>query len=451
MAASRPAKKAARASRRASGPARRSKSAAKRPAAGRHSGADANPEARHAPARASRQRPALRRALSNVGGAVELQGDPELGALLSRAFEAAEREPADRLTHGFHSYPARLHPALAARLILELTRPGEIVLDPFAGSGTVVVEAMAGGRAAFGADLNPLAVRVMEARTLLTDRSFRRQFDARLQDVAARSEEHVRERAAIRAPLSRTEAAWYQGHTLRELGGLWHEIEAVEDALERRMLQMVFSAIVVKFSRQRADTAEERVDKRLRKGLPTEFFVRKGEELIARWTALSESVPRRTPAAELRLADAREPAFGARLRARLVLSSPPYGGTYDYRAHHARRYPWLGIDSRAFDVGELGARRRYAGGDARAALASWDRELGAALGAAGAQCARGGWVAWLLGDAELAGRRVDAREQLARLAEGARLEPVAAASQLRADPRGGPPRREHLLLLRRAD
>lgn len=387
-----------------------------------------------------------RRALSNVGGPVELHGDPEAGALLAAAFDDAERLPPDTLTHGFHSYPARLHPGLAARLIAGLTRPGDAVLDPFAGGGTVPVEAMAAGRQAFASDLNPLALGIMEARTLLTVRGWRRQFAALLQEVAAASEEHIRARDSIRAPLSRTEAAWYGGHTLRELAGLKHEIDSVEDAFDRRMLAMVFSAIVVKFSLQRSDTAEQKVEKRIRKGLPTEFFVRKGDELLERWTELRAAVPPPTPAAQLRLGDARQPLFGKRLRAALVLSSPPYGGTYDYRAHHARRYPWLRLDTSALDEGEIGARRRFSGGDPRAALAAWDQELGESLWAAKEQTARGGSIVWLLGDGQVGGRRVDAREQLTRLAPRCELTLVATASQHRPDVQGGNPRREHLLL-----
>jgi len=53
----------------------------------------------------------------------------------------------------------------------------------------------------------------------------------------------------------------------------------------------------------------------------------------------------------------------------------------------------------------------------------------------------------LLGDAQLAGHRVDARQQITKLAPPAQLELVAAASQKRSDYLGGPPRREHLLLL----
>src|SRR3954462_15823812 len=79
-----------------------------------------------------------------------------------------DHEIADSLTHPLHSYPARLHPA-TARLLVELVgagaKAGAPIVDPFCGSGTVLVEARANGLRAIGSDLNPLAVLVARAKT----------------------------------------------------------------------------------------------------------------------------------------------------------------------------------------------------------------------------------------------------------------------------------------------
>lgn len=60
-------------------------------------------------------------------------------------------------THGFYRYPARFPPEFARAVIREFTEPGDLVLDPFMGGGTAVIEAIAEGRRAVGIDLNPLA------------------------------------------------------------------------------------------------------------------------------------------------------------------------------------------------------------------------------------------------------------------------------------------------------
>lgn len=69
------------------------------------------------------------------------------------------------LTHGYHKYPAKFIPPLAAKLIEEYTSPGDLVCDPFMGSGTTLVEAMIRGRRAAGVDINPISWVIAKAKT----------------------------------------------------------------------------------------------------------------------------------------------------------------------------------------------------------------------------------------------------------------------------------------------
>src|SRR5262245_32354496 len=62
--------------------------------------------------------------------------------------------------HSFHpmcSYLASFPASLAHAFIARYSRPGDVVLDPFSGRGTVPVQASAEGRIGVGNDLNPFA------------------------------------------------------------------------------------------------------------------------------------------------------------------------------------------------------------------------------------------------------------------------------------------------------
>lgn len=75
------------------------------------------------------------------------------------------------LTHNFYRYPARFSPAFVRAAIHAFSGPGDWVLDPFAGGGTTLVEALAAGRNALGIDISSLAAFVCNAKTLvLSDR-----------------------------------------------------------------------------------------------------------------------------------------------------------------------------------------------------------------------------------------------------------------------------------------
>lgn len=71
--------------------------------------------------------------------------------------------------HEFYRYPARFSPRFAAAAIAAFSSPDDLVLDPFVGGGTTLVESMRAGRRAVGADLNPLATFVTRAKTTTLD------------------------------------------------------------------------------------------------------------------------------------------------------------------------------------------------------------------------------------------------------------------------------------------
>jgi DNA modification methylase len=78
---------------------------------------------------------------------------------------ARDRSRVSGYTHNFYRYPARFSPTFAATAIEMFSEPGDIVLDPYMGGGTVVIEAAARGRHAVGNDLNSLAVFLAKTKT----------------------------------------------------------------------------------------------------------------------------------------------------------------------------------------------------------------------------------------------------------------------------------------------
>src|SRR6185436_5618412 len=61
-------------------------------------------------------------------------------------------------------YPAEKPAEVSAVLVGQSTQPGEVVADPFMGSGSVGVAALQAGRRFLGTDLNPDAVRITAQR-----------------------------------------------------------------------------------------------------------------------------------------------------------------------------------------------------------------------------------------------------------------------------------------------
>ncbi|MES2705075.1 MAG: DNA methyltransferase [Verrucomicrobiota bacterium] len=101
-----------------------------------------------------------------------------------------------RQAHSLHeiSYRACFKPQLPAFFISRLTRPGEVVYDPFMGRGTTLLEAALRGRTPWGCDINPVSARLVEPR--LNPPSFQ-EISARLSELPLSTEAPLREELLV--------------------------------------------------------------------------------------------------------------------------------------------------------------------------------------------------------------------------------------------------------------
>ena len=69
------------------------------------------------------------------------------------------------ITHGYYTYPAKFIPQLASRLIKKYSNENDIIVDPFMGSGTTIIEAIVNDRIAIGTDINEIATLVAKVKS----------------------------------------------------------------------------------------------------------------------------------------------------------------------------------------------------------------------------------------------------------------------------------------------
>ncbi|MEO7668567.1 MAG: DNA methyltransferase, partial [Polyangia bacterium] len=363
------------------------------------------------------------------------------------------------LTHGFHSYAGRMHPSIARGAIKRWSQAGELVVDPFCGSGTVLVEAMGVGRAAVGVDASPLGVAIAETRTTLLGESGRAQLVAEAQRIADESGENARRRRRPEIPAwGDREFERFFPHVAFELFTLRALVMKVPKTAVGRALRMCFSSNLVKLMKAGPEAPRDGADKRIARGVPSRLLADRAVELSSSLAVLERRLPPGTPTPRVHLGDARDLSRSPRVEsacADLILSSPPYPGTYDYAAQHDVRFAWLELPRKSFERTQVGARMESGGFGAdpvvwRESQARWLAEMGRIL-------RPGGAAVLVVGDGVVGDQPEDAPAAVAELAQAARMVPVARASQVRPtlDRRlreifGGEPRREHLLLLRKS-
>jgi len=406
------------------------------------------------PGRGKRQR----RSLTNVGGPVALWGDDELArAALVSALDVREGDSAQSHVHGFHSYPARMHPTTARRLIEQLSVPGSALLDPFCGSGTVLVEGRIAGRRVVGVDANPLAVELTWLKSRGTTAEERSSILTSGRSVARSADDRRKRRAGATRRYGPDDVALFDPHVLLELDGLQASLRRVEIDLVRRALGLVLSSILVKVSRQPGDSSQARTPRRLAAGFCIHLFEKKTEELTRRLAEYAALLPSRPPPApSIRVGDARRLDAIPDGSIDLIVTSPPYPGVYDYLAHHALRLRWLGLDTERFAALELGARRHLERLSQRAAIERFTSELAAAFAAMSRVLSPDGRLATVLGDSVIQGKAVQVDQLVRRMAPSANLTVTTIGSQLRPHFHGPSarafdrtPRREHAIVCRR--
>ncbi len=411
---------------------------------------------------ASAERPERRqrRALSHVGGAIELVGgsDAERAALEAALSVDADESASMAHVHGFHSYPARLHPQTAGRLIDAFSGAGQSVLDPFCGSGTVLVEAILRGRRALGVDANPLAIELSWLKTCAAGAPWLGALEESAERVAAHADERRKARAGATRRYPEEDRALFAPHVLLELDGLNDGLGKLQHPAVRRALGLVLSAILTKVSQRGGDASGRVEQKRIAAGYTAKLFRRKATELVRRVHEFEALLPDKSPFVKLELGDARQLRSVAPAAVDLVVSSPPYAGVYDYFEHHKMRLRWLGLEPGPFEQSEIGSRRQARFARPEQAREVFTKDFGACLAEIARVLRPSGLAALVVADSVLAGRAIYADELVAGLVSGAGLRVVARAAQQRPhfhEPTRAAfrqrPRAEHLILLGRSE
>jgi hypothetical protein len=86
-------------------------------------------------------------------------------AISALRLAARDQAPVAGLTHRFYRYPARFSPTFAAAAIELFSHPGDLVIDPYMGGATTIVEAMVRNREVIGSDINSLSVFLGRVKT----------------------------------------------------------------------------------------------------------------------------------------------------------------------------------------------------------------------------------------------------------------------------------------------
>ncbi len=144
--------------------------------------------------------------------------------------------------HSLHYFPGNFIPQIPAHLIQLLSEEGDIVYDPFCGSGTTGVETIRLGRRSLQSDLNRLGILVAEGKLIaFTNRNVGRDLIKFLDQIML-SDLIASETTEMKKNHEDDDSAkWFHHDTFKQLRFLWDKIESFTHKETRTTLEMIFS------------------------------------------------------------------------------------------------------------------------------------------------------------------------------------------------------------------
>jgi tRNA G10 N-methylase Trm11 len=269
--------------------------------------------------------------------------------------------------HRLHPYLGKFIPQLVEILLVRYFRPGQHVLDPFAGSGTTLVQALESGLDATGVDIAAFNCLLMDVKTRDYNPFV---LERELRDVHARIAELPLQQTVAKSPYMRR---WYSPRSLREL-------LAFRELIRDYEYEDVLRVVLARAARSARRTTHFDLDfprtpqrepywchkhKRTCRPVDTasQFLRRYTLDTLARLKEFAR-VRGRGREASVVHGDSRTDDLTGRFDG--IVTSPPYPGLIDYHEQHRYAYELLELDDRReLEIGAAVA------GTGRAALAAY--------------------------------------------------------------------------------
>ena len=272
----------------------------------------------------------------------------------SWAFADKTRKDTAYITHGYHRYPAKFIPQIASRIASDYTKEKDLILDPFGGCGTTLVEAKVMGRESVGTDINPVAVLITKVKTTpLRPYDIAEEFVALMERL-----DSFDEAKKVNLPDNEKIDYWFREKEKKRLGFLLAEIEKTKDKNIKDFFYCGFSHILKNCSIWGQFSSKPTRDNNKKPAEPFRVFDRQIRTMIKGNKSFYETLRSCNSTAikcKVYNDDARKIPIAAN-SVNLVITSPPYVTSYEYADLHQLTVLWFEYAS---DFNEF--RRRFIG------------------------------------------------------------------------------------------
>lgn len=257
----------------------------------------------------------------------------------SWSFSDKTRKDTAYITHGYHRYPAKFIPQIVSRLAEKYTNEGDLIVDPFGGCGTTLVESKIMGRPSVGVDINPVAVLITKAKITPIDPQ---KIEKAFAILKAKLDTYSKD-TKVKAPEHERIDYWFKPEEKRKLAFIFAEISKLKDQDIRDFFYCGFSNILKNCSiwLQKSNKPTRDLNKKPSDPIPT--FYKQIKMMIRGNTRFYEllkeknhlEIPSQVYCTDARTIPAKDNSVS------LIVTSPPYVTSYEYADLHQLTALWL--------------------------------------------------------------------------------------------------------------
>lgn len=254
------------------------------------------------------------------------------------------------ITHGYYTYPAKFIPQLAQRLINENSKEGDIVIDPFMGSGTTIVEAIVNNRIGIGTDINEIAFLLSKVKTTpIKNADLVAEYAKFEMDLPYKLDgkfEYFLKEAKKYVPENERIDYWFLPQQKDKLSVIFAQIVEIDNKDVRDFYLIAFAQILKSCSIWLQKSVKPTRDLKKKIYEPLTLFLQQSKKMIKKHhefdKILSENVKNNIDSyRNVSCGDSRNLNCETE-KASLIVTSPPYVTSYEYADLHQLPSLWFG-------------------------------------------------------------------------------------------------------------
>jgi DNA modification methylase len=254
------------------------------------------------------------------------------------------------ITHSYYTYPAKFIPQLAARLINEHSKESELVIDPFMGSGTTIVEAIVNNRRGAGTDINPIARLVAKVKTTPIPTGELKQelnkVGLDLMSCLNGNFSHFLEASKSIVPQYERIDYWFKQPQKERLSILLYRISEIQNQDIQDFFTVAFAQILKTCSIWLQKSVKPTRDLQKKEADPINLFISQTNRMIRKHqdfnSHLKDAIRENIDVYRSVKCDDSRNQPSEDERASLIVTSPPYVTSYEYADLHQLPALWLG-------------------------------------------------------------------------------------------------------------